>query len=117
MPLRDPLRQATDPFYTGVKGWIPVGRLASGDNTGRRLSPNWVLGYLQRRHIHDGKPARVVSDQAAGLARYWARPSAGWLDDRVWRLSASKTTVRATATAPYRLGAMTVTTLMILSAR
>jgi hypothetical protein len=34
-----------------------------------------------------------------------------------WRWSASATTARATATAAYRPGALTVTTLMILSAR
>jgi hypothetical protein len=34
-----------------------------------------------------------------------------------WRLSASETTALATATAAYRSGAVTVTTLMTLSAR
>ena len=34
-----------------------------------------------------------------------------------WRLSASDTTAPASATAAYRSGAVTVTTLMILSAR
>jgi len=38
------------------------------------------------------------------------------LNDRAWRLSASDTTALATATAAYRWGAVTVTTLMILSA-
>ena len=50
-------------------------------------------------------------------ARWWARSSADWLDDTAWRLSASDTTARATAAAAYRSGALTVTTLMILSAR
>src|SRR5438045_6940806 len=59
----------------------------------------------------------VASCQAAGSARCWARSSAEWLDDRAWRFSASETTARATATAAYRPGAVTVTTLMILPAR
>ena len=50
-------------------------------------------------------------------ARWWARSSADWLDDTAWRLSASGTTARAATAAAYRSGALTVTTLMILSAR
>jgi hypothetical protein len=59
----------------------------------------------------------MASGQAAGLGAIWARSSAEWLDDRAWRFSASDTTARATATAAYRFGAVTVTALMILSAR
>jgi hypothetical protein len=59
----------------------------------------------------------VASCQAAGSERCWARSSAEWPGDRAWRFSASETTARATVTAVYRSGAVTVTTLMILLAR
>src|SRR5690242_8429918 len=59
----------------------------------------------------------VASCQAAGSERCRARPSAAWLDDRAWRFSASETTARATVTAAYRPGAVTVTTLIIRPAR
>ena len=40
-----------------------------------------------------------------------------WTGEGAWSLSASDTTARATARAAYRPGAVTVTTLMIVSAR
>ena len=71
------------------------------------LWPQWAPTRRKaNRHL-------VASCQAAGSAR----SSAEWLDDRAWRFSASETTARATATAACRPGAVTVTTLMILSAR
>jgi hypothetical protein len=52
--------------------------------------------------IHSGRKARSAADR---------------LDDTPWRSSAADTTALATATAAYRSGAVTVTMLMILSAR
>ena len=59
----------------------------------------------------------MSSKAGSVLAGYPGTAAACRMDDKAWRLSASATTARATATAATRSGAMTVTMLMILSAR
>jgi hypothetical protein len=82
----------------------------------RTLIGYWAYSAVAPRQRNANRHL-TASGQAAGSARCWVLSPAEWLNDTVWRFSASDTTARATATAAYRPGAVTVTMLMILSAR
>ena len=83
----------------------------------------FVVLTLARQH-HDrsrASPGHLPPPSGqAGLAVEAGRTSSinvfNWMDEGAWSLSASDTTARATAVAAYRSGAVTVTTLMIVSA-
>jgi len=66
--------------------------------------------------LKSGGSAGFAADNVLCAARRQGASLPNWMGEGAWSLSASDTTARATARAAYRPGAVTVTTLMIVSA-